>query len=114
MSAEIKHKYSNSITNTVVNLDSTGPQNLLLLILGNTTAAAAKAWVQIFNLPAGSVTLGTTPPTLSIMLPGDGGLVAAIGEGGLLMGGTGLSMACTATRAGSGAANADVNVGWGH
>ncbi len=113
MSQRIPQSYSGAVTNTAVGLDNNGPTTLRLVVLGNTTAASAKAWLQVFNLPVASVTVGTTVPVLSIMVPGDGCVVVPVPEGGLNLKGNGLTIAATATRAGSGAANLDVNIGWG-
>lgn len=111
MDSRIPHSYSGQVAGTVVNLDSTGPQHLRLCVLLNTTAAVA--YLQIFNIAAGSVTLGTTVPWLSIGLPASAAMVLPLPEGGILAKGSGLSVAGTTTRTGSTGAAIDVNIGWG-
>jgi hypothetical protein len=73
--------------------------------LFNTTAAVA--YVQIFNVAAGSVTLGTTTPTISIGIPASGGVTVNFDKG--IAFGTAMSFACTTTRTGSTGATCDVN-----
>ena len=52
---------------------------------------AALAYIQVFNLPAADVTVGTTVPTLSLPLPASGG--ATLYLGGLDF--DALTLACT-------------------
>lgn len=73
--------------------------------LFNTTAAVA--YVQIFNVAAGSVTLGTTAPTFSIGIPASGGVTVNWDKG--IAFGTAISFGCTTTRTGSTGATCDVN-----
>ena len=73
--------------------------------LFNTTAAVA--YVQIFNVASGSVTLGTTSPTLSIGIPASGGVTVNFDKG--IAFSTAISFACTTTRTGSTGATCDVN-----
>lgn len=73
--------------------------------LFNTTAAVA--YVQIFNVAAASVTLGTTTPTISIGIPASGGVTVNFDKG--IAFGTAISYACTTTRTGSSGATCDVN-----
>jgi len=73
--------------------------------LFNTTAAVA--YVQIFNVASGSVTLGTTAPTMSIGIPASGGVTVHWDKG--IAFGTAISFACTTTRTGSTGATCDVN-----
>lgn len=73
--------------------------------LFNTTAAVA--YVQIFNVAAASVTLGTTAPTFSIGIPASGGVTVNFDKG--IAFGTAISFACTTTRTGSSGATCDVN-----
>lgn len=73
--------------------------------LFNTTAAVA--YVQIFNVASGSVTLGTTTPDISIGIPASGGVTVNFDKG--IAFGTAISYACTTTRAGSTGATCDVN-----
>lgn len=73
--------------------------------LFNTTAAVA--YVQIFNVAHGSVTLGTTAPTLSIGIPASGGVTVNFDKG--IAFDTAISFGCTTTRTGSTGATCDVN-----
>jgi hypothetical protein len=65
--------------------------------LYNTTAAVA--YVQVFNTLVGSVTLGTTPPVISIPLPASSGATIEIGNG--LYFSTAIVVAATTTRTGA-------------
>lgn len=71
--------------------------------------AAAVSYFQIFNLPAASVTVGTTAPLVSIGLPASAGLTISFPRGWIL-GGSGLTIASTTTRAGSSTAAVDYNL----
>ncbi len=71
--------------------------------------AAAVSYFQVFNLPAASVTVGTTAPLFSIGIPASGGLTLPFGDGQIL-GGSGLTIASTTTRAGSSTAAVDYNI----
>lgn len=73
--------------------------------LFNTTAAVA--YVQIFNVASGSVTVGTTAPTMSVGIPASGGVTVNWDKG--IAFGTAISFACTTTRTGSTGATCDVN-----
>lgn len=73
--------------------------------LFNTTAAVA--YVQIFNVASGSVTVGTTAPTISIGIPASGGVTVNFDKG--IAFATAISFACTTTRAGASGATCDVN-----
>lgn len=108
----IKHKWSATVSNTVVDVDANTAICLRLMQVLNTTAASAPCYIQLFNKPAASVTLGVTTPILSFGLPGDAGMALPLPEDGWQLGGTGCSLACTATRTGAGAATIDVNLGW--
>jgi hypothetical protein len=101
--------YSASLTNTVVNIEIVGNCRYALMDVGNGNAAAS--YIQVFNRPAASVTLGTTAPLHSYYIPANGGRVIAFGNV-LDFGGDGFSIAATTTRAGSTApvATVDVNV----
>lgn len=107
-----RHKvkaYSVALTNTVVDIEIVGNCRFSLLDMGNNNVAAS--YVQIFNRPAASIVLGTTPPFLSFFVPISGGRVVALGTIQDL-GGDGFSIVATTTRAGSTApVNAiDVNI----
>lgn len=69
---------------------------------------AAKSYLQIFNLPAASVTVGTTAPKLSIGIPASGGLTISF-PNGFIVGGSGFTIASTTTRTGSTTAGIDYN-----
>lgn len=93
-----------------VNLNAT-VQNVLLsqvlfggLIVENNQAAAA--WIQIFNLPAASVTLGTTVPDYEFLVAANGNKYIFIPDGVRL--GTSLSVASTTTEGGAVASAAGV------
>ena len=100
--------YSNSITATVVNVDTTSCR-FCWFDIGNVNATVV--YVQIFNRPAANVTLGTTAPLLSIEVPATSGRVVS---SGILMnfGGDGFSIATTTLRAGLTApvSTVDVNI----
>lgn len=96
--------YSGSIGGTVTAVKTSAGQVYGYHFL-NTTAAVA--YVQIFNLATGSVTLGTTSPTLSIGIPASGGATVNFDKG--IAFGTAISFACTTTRSGSTGATVDVN-----
>ena len=109
METAAKHVKSGQAAGTVIAISDTS--NLLkFLALLNTTAAVA--YLQIFNLPAASVTLGTTVPKLSIGLPASAAMSLPIALG-LKLDGQGISIAGTTTRTGSTGAAIDYNLGWG-
>ena len=96
-----RHKvkaYSAALTNTVVDIEIVGNCRFSLLDMGNNNAVAS--YVQMFNRPASTIVLGTTPPFLSFFVPISGGRVVALGTIQDL-GGDGFSLAATTTRAGS-------------
>lgn len=66
--------------------------------IGNPNASAV--YVQIFNAQASDVTLGTTAPTLSLMIPASSAANVAAGLVGIQFS-TAISIAITTTRAGS-------------
>lgn len=98
------------ITNSALAIKNSGGQ-LFLLQCGNTNAS--EAYVQIFNIAAASVTLGTSTPTLSIP-------IAATSTGGFALSNVGLqfntamSAAVTTTATGSTALGSalDCNAGY--
>lgn len=61
---------------------------------------AAQAYVQIFNVASGSVTLGTTVPDMVIVIPANGGRNVSYTAGVAFS--TAITYAVTATRTGSG------------
>ena len=112
MPSSVKHMFSAQVTGPETDIDArTDVQaTLRFLVILNTTAAVA--YLQVFNAPAASVTLGTTAPTMSIGLPASSAMVFPVPESGIYMGGGGLSMAGTTTRTGSTGAPLDINVGY--
>src|SRR5213082_2624720 len=60
---------------------------------------AAAAWIQVFNLPAASVTLGTTVPDWEFLCPANGNILMAIPDG--VRHDSGLTCASTTTGGGS-------------
>lgn len=66
--------------------------------IGNSNASVV--YVQFFNAQASAVTLGTTPPTLSLMIPASSAANVAAGAVGIQFG-TAISIAITTTRSGS-------------
>ena len=70
---------------------------------------AAVTYFQIFNLLGASVTVGTTAPLLSIGIPASAGLTLNLSDA-LPLGGSGLTIASTTTRAGSTTAGVDYNL----
>ena len=101
--------YTAAITATVVDVDIVGSCRFCWLDIGNVNAAVA--YVQIFNIPAASVTLGTTVPLLSIEIPATSGRVIANGPI-MNFGGSGFSIAATTTRGGltALASSVDINI----
>jgi hypothetical protein len=87
--------YTNAVTNTVIDVDGKKCR-FCWFDIGNRNATVA--YVQVFNRPAASVTLGTTTPLLSIETPATAGRVVALG---IMMdfGGDGFSIAATTERA---------------
>lgn len=71
-------------------------------------ANASVAYVQIFNVASGSVTLGTTAPTMSIGIPASGAANLELANG--LKFGTAITIAVTTTRAGSTAPGSTVDI----
>ncbi len=98
--------YSAAVTNTVVNVDHVCCR-FCWFDIGNTNATVA--YVQVFNMPAASVTLGTTAPILSIEVPATSGRVIANGAI-MVFGGNGFSIAATTTRGGNTALGSAVDV----
>ena len=73
---------------------------------------AAVAYLQLFKRASADVTVGTTAPDLSLGLPANGGLTLSFPRG-FILGGEGLTVAGTTTRAGSTGANISVNIIYG-
>lgn len=92
--------FNDAIGGTVTTIKS-GPALLCGLKLVNTTAAAA--YLQMFNLPAGAVTLGSTPPYAVFRLASNESVFIGMNEP-LGFNGAGMSCAGTTTPGGSSAA----------
>lgn len=93
--------FQNDNVTTVVAIKATAGV-LYQMSASNTTAATA--YVQVFCLPSGSVTLGTTPPNYVIRLKtnaGAGDERDIVFPRGLCNNGTGLSVAATTTATGN-------------
>lgn len=108
--------FNASVTNTVVdavdyytNAATVGPgAKIFGWLINNPTAAAI--FVQVFGVPAADVTLGTTVPIVSILLPNSGSsyvvldnFIPAAKKASIVQANYGLSLAATATAGGSGA-----------
>ena len=100
--------YSGQLAATVTNAKATAGQIYTLQLL-NTTAAVA--YLQCFDLAAGSVTLGTTAPTESFGLAASQSLSISFGAHGIAHA-TAISCAGTTTRTGSTGAAIDVNIAY--
>ena len=99
--------YSGSVTGTVIAISSRTCVFSSIQFL-NTTAAVA--YLQVFNLPAASVTIGTTAPVVSFGVAASGTQAITFPRDGWFVGGSGCSVAGTTTRAGSTGASQDVNI----
>ena len=95
MSASGMKAYSGLVTNTVVDVEIVGSCRFALLDMGN--PGASISYLQVFNRPAASVTLGTTAPLLSFLIPATGGRVVPLAAPAIL-GGSGFSIAVTGGR----------------
>ena len=99
--------YTGSVTGTVIAISSRTCVFSSIQFL-NTTAAVA--YLQVFNLPAASVTIGTTAPVASFGVAASGTQTIPFPRDGWFVGGSGCSVAGTTTRAGSTGASQDVNI----
>lgn len=97
--------YSGSIGATVTSIKGSAGQ-LFGWYIGNNNGTAI--YVQIFDVASGSITLGTTAPKLSFMIPA-GGAANVLHETGIQFS-TAISFACTTTRAGNTASANTVDV----
>lgn len=66
--------FNSAVTNSLVGV-STGPKNNRILYVTVVNPNTADVWLQMFDIAGGKVniTLGTTPPTRSIFVPGGSG-----------------------------------------
>jgi hypothetical protein len=102
--------FNDAVGGTVVNIKSNGFADLLSMKLVNTTAAVA--YLQVFDAPAASVTLGTTVPKFVVRLAASE--TTNPSEIGILQfRGTGLSIAGTTTAGGSTGAVISVSATFG-
>ena len=101
--------YSANVTNSAVAVDASAGQ-IGWYMIGNQNGAVC--YLQVFNLAAASVSLGSTTPTYSLPIPAFGGANATVTSG--LAFGTAISVAATTTRTGSTACTSglDVNIGY--
>lgn len=97
-----------ALTNTAIAVDASGGQ-LFGYYVWNPNSTVC--YLQVYNVASGSVTVGTTVPTLSFGVPPTGGanLLSALG---ITLGGTGISVAATTTTGGGTACSTaiDANV----
>lgn len=103
--------YQGAVSNTLIDIPSASSCRFAMLDIGNNNAAVS--YVQVFNLPAASVTLGTTAPLLSFEVPANSG--RTVNPGILLnFGGSGMCIAGTTGRANSTAPSTalDVNLAY--
>jgi hypothetical protein len=99
-----------AVGGTVKTVKSGGAILLFGLKLVNTTAAAA--YLQMFALPAASVTLGTTPPYLFFRLGSNESIFIGMNEP-ITFNGAGMSVAGTTTPTGNSAAIISVTALYG-
>jgi hypothetical protein len=102
--------YFNDAVTTAAQIKATAGQIYALDLL-NTTAATA--YVQVFFKPAASVTLGTTPPDLTIRLTPNQSKSISYPVAVSLADGTGLSIAATTTPTGAVGAGVSASVAYG-
>lgn len=105
--------YSANVTTTAASVDAS-PGQIYWYYIGNTNSSAC--YLQVFDVASGSVTVGTTTPTLSLMIPASSSSVGGANSGtfvGLAFS-TAISIASTTTRTGSSACTngLDVNIGY--
>jgi hypothetical protein len=91
--------YNDNVAATPVNIKSNGMALLCGLKIVNTTAAVA--YLQVFDLPAASVVLGTTPPKWVIPLGASETTNPSDMSPPVQFTGTGLSIAGTTTPTGN-------------
>lgn len=102
--------YNDAVAATVVAVKGAGAALVYWLKIINTTGAAA--YLQIFNAPAASVTLGTTAPAWVVPLAANESQLIAL-PFPLEFGGSGLSIAGTTTPTGNSAATLKVSTLYG-
>ena len=97
--------FSEQVSDTVLDVNTGNAVVVETAIILNTTSAIA--YLQVFNVPAGSVDLGVTPPSDVIPLPANSGIALSWSDG-WYPGGTALSVAGTTGRSNAVAAAIDV------
>ena len=98
------------LTNALVML-ATGPADLYVLVLTNSSGAAA--FVQLFDASApANVTLGTTPPDMQLQVAAGATISLALGEDGLRFA-NGIVVASTTTDGGSTGSGSTVSIAMG-
>ena len=107
--AEDTSIYSGSVTGTVLAISS---RRCVFSSLQVQNTTAAIGYLQVFNLPAGSVTIGTTTPVASFGVPANGSISVTFPNGGWVVGGSGCSVGGTTTRTGSTGAAQDTNIAY--
>jgi hypothetical protein len=90
--------FNDGVTGTVKDVKASAAGQLYHLKLVNTTAAVA--YLQIFNVKAASVTLGTTVPTWTLRLAASESVNVVMATP-VQLGGSGISIAGTTTATGS-------------
>jgi hypothetical protein len=111
--AQLSAFFNGAVSNTAVQIKATGPVIVPYLRL---LSGATAAFLQIFNLPSASVTVGTTVAIWTIQMTASqdltlvNGLIETPTLGVLDLGGTGLTIAWTTTATGSAAPANGVSV----
>lgn len=98
--------YIASVSNTAAEVSDAGSTIHGFRLENNHTSAV---YVQLFNARVADVTLGTTAPTVSFLLPASGSTQIEP-RAFLYYFNKGISIACTATRTGSGSPTAAASV----
>lgn len=99
--------HSASVAGTVLDVNPNQGVTIYFIDAQNTTGALA--YLQLFPYAAADVTLGTTPPRMSVGVPAMSHVTFPLPEG-IMFGGSGLSIAATTARANSNASALDVNI----
>ena len=110
--AQYAHRpfFDSSVVATVENLKSNGGVYLYFIEVSNPNGS--NAFLQLFNVAAANVTIGTTVPNQSYLVPANGGMDIAFSDP--LEFDTALSYAATTTATGSTAPGTGLvlNIGW--
>lgn len=108
-SSSISAFFSDEVATPSVQAKASGTAWLYAVHAINTTGDTA--YLQIFNKPSASVTLGTTAPSWVLRIPGTSSITIAFPTP-ISLGGTGLSVAGTTTATGSTEATLSVSLGY--